>query len=124
MPGLNSDDSIRETESLLRSECNIGSRSFKIDLVRFPNGGFIGISEGIESRIGAISVCVKTNQGVTSTSLLPDRRSGIFAQMVGELIAEKTSGIAIISLYIKDEIDPVITKTLLSEVRTLTDKKD
>src|SRR5487761_218342 len=117
-------DSELHSGRFLSSECRIGSRSFSVELLKFSNGGFVGISESQDARIGAISVCVKTNQGVTSTNLVPDRRGGIFAQMVGELVAERTSGMAVVSLYLKEEIDPSITKTLLSEVRTLSAKKD
>ncbi|MGI0078790.1 MAG: hypothetical protein ACRECH_04130 [Nitrososphaerales archaeon] len=117
-------ESKADSNRFLSSQCRIGSRSFNVEILKFNNGGFVDISEGHDARIGAISVCVKTNQGVVSTNLVPDRRGGIFAQMVGELVAERTSGMAIVSLYIKEEIDPNITKTLLNEVRTLSGKKD
>ncbi len=124
MMSKDADASRLDAARFYSSQCRIGNRTFNVEILRFSNGGFVDISEGQDARIGAISVCVKTNQGVTSTNLVPDRRGGIFAQMVGELVAERTSGMAVVSLYLKEEIDPSITKTLLSEVRTLSAKKD
>ncbi len=109
---------------LLSSKCVIDNRLFSVDLLKFSNGGIVDISEGKDSRIGAITVCIKGNQGVSSSSLLPDKRGSIFAEMVGELIAEKTSGIAIVSLYLKEYVDMNATKTLLNEVRELVNRKD
>ncbi len=119
-----SDSSEARPSRFFSSKCAIGSRTFNIDFLKFSNGGIVDISEGKDSKIGAITVCIKGSQGVSSSSLLPDRRGGIFAEMVGELVAEKTSGIAIVSLYLKEDIDTNTTKTLLNEVTVLVNRKD
>ena len=83
------------------------------------NGCFASISEDQGPRIGAISVAVKTGERVTTSSLLPESRGRIFAGMIGELLASKTKGIAVISLYLREELDPVMMKTLINEVQSL-----
>ena len=42
--------------------------------------------------------------------------------MVGELLAEKLGGIAVVSLYLREEIDSDTMKTLINEVRKLVAK--
>ena len=39
--------------------------------------------------------------------------------MVGEMLAEKLGGISVVSLYLREEIDPETMKTLINEVRKL-----
>jgi hypothetical protein len=120
----NSDGVDAQSKKLYSSKSIIGSRLFNIDVMKFTNGGFVDISEGKDSRIGAITMCIKGNHGVSSSTLLPEKRGSIFAEMVGELVAEKTSGIAIVSLYVKEDLDTNSTKTLLNEVRSLLNRKD
>jgi len=113
-----SDSSGRHVSS--RSE--IEGRVFTLDLLRFSNGSFANISEDPVARIGAISISIRTQQGVNSSTLIPDRRGSIFSGMIGELIAEKTKGIAVVSLYLREEVDPQIMKILLNEISKLLDQ--
>ena len=70
--------------------------------------------------MGAISISVVgEKKTVLSSSLIPDRRGGMLASMLGETLAGNYGGIATISLYITDEVDAEIMKTLISEVRKL-----
>lgn len=66
-----------------------------------------------------IALSIKSEQGLNSSTLIPDRRGGIFSQMVGEMVSEKTGGIAVISLYLREEIDSAVMKSLINEVGKL-----
>jgi hypothetical protein len=99
--------------------CEIEGRKFAIELLSMSNGCFVSISEGSSPRMGAISLCVKTERGVSSSTLIPDRRGGIFAGMVGELLAERCKGIVVTSLHLREELSVSHMKTLLNQVGDL-----
>ncbi len=108
---------------LLASETNIGGRVFVIEILPMANGCFAGISEDHVSKIGAITVAVKTGERSSSSALIPESKGGIFAGMIGEMLADKLKGIAVVSLYLREELDSPTMKTLINEVRNLV-KKD
>ncbi len=69
--------------------------------------------------MGAITVAVKTGERSTSSRLIPESKGAIFAGTVGEMLAEKLGGIAVVSLYLREELDSASMKTLINEVRKL-----
>jgi hypothetical protein len=119
-------DSNNETETSKRFrsvKCNANGRIFVIEVLLFRNGCFIAMSEDQNPRIGAITLSVKTdNRTPSSSSILPERKGSLFAGMVGELLAEKLGGMAVVSLYLREEIDPEIMKKLINEVKKLLSK--
>jgi hypothetical protein len=87
------------------------------------NGCFASLSEDNAPRMGGITITVKSERGgASSSSLIPERKGSLFASMVGELLAEKLGGIAVVSLYLREEIDSNTMKTLINEVRKLVAK--
>ncbi len=92
-----------------------------IDLLFMSNGCFVSISEDVNSKMGAITLSIKSENRVSSSALIPNRRGSIFAGMVGESLAEKMRGIVVTSLYLREELDPESMKTLLNEVRKLAE---
>lgn len=107
---------------LVSGKYEINGRVFVVDLLVFANGCFASISEDQNRKLGAVTVSVKAAQRSVSSSLIPESKGSIFAKMVGELLAEKLKGIALISLYIREEMGIETMKTLINEVRTLVDK--
>ena len=105
---------------LKSSRCNISGREFVIEMLMMTNGCFGSITEDRAPKIGAISISVKTeHKSVHSSSLIPDRRASLLGGMIGELLASKLGGIAVTSLYVREEIDAESMKTLINEVRKL-----
>lgn len=104
---------------LLSSESNIGGRIFEVEILVLSNGCFASITEDKAARMGAITVAVKTGERFASSNLIPESKGAIFAGMVGEMLAEKLRGIAVISLYLREELDAASMKTLINEVRKL-----
>ena len=107
---------------LLSSKCNIRGRIYVIDLLQFANGCFASISEDQNAKMGAITVSIKSGERATSSSLIPESKGSIFAGMIGELLADKLHGIAVVSLYLREELDTDSMKTLINEVRKLLNK--
>jgi hypothetical protein len=107
---------------LLSSECDVGGRVFQIDLLILSNGCFANISEGRSARMGAITVAIKTGERFASSALIPESKGAIFAGMVGEMVSGKLHGIAVVSLYLREELDTSSMKTLINEVRNLLNK--
>src|SRR5579863_6181450 len=93
---------------LFSSQSQIDGRIFTIDLLKFANGCFANVSEDAKPKIGAATISIRSQQGVNSSTLIPDARGSLFSRTLGELIAEKTQGIAIVSLHLREEIDSSI----------------
>ena len=101
---------------------NIKGRIFVVDLLEFANGCFASISEDRAPKIGAITVSIKTAERAASSSLIPESKGSIFAKMIGELLADRFRGIAVVSLYLREELDTDSMKTLINETRKLLNK--
>lgn len=110
------------SRNLLSTKCDIRGRIYVIDLLQFVNGCFASISEDQNAKMGAITVSIKTGERATSSSLIPESKGSIFAGMIGELLADKLHGIAVVSLYLREELDAESMKTLINEVRKLLNK--
>ncbi len=108
-----------EKKRLLSAECNVGGRIFEVELLVLSNGCFSSITEDRVPRMGAITVAVRTGERSASSALIPESKGSIFAGMVGEMLAEKLRGIAVVSLYLREELDAASMKTLINEVRKL-----
>jgi len=119
---MSEDATSSNRERLFSQSYNVTGRVFVIELLRMHNGCFASISEDNAPRMGGISLTVKSERGASSSSLIPERKGSLFASMVGELLAEKLGGIAVISLYLREEIDADTMKTLINEVRKLVAK--
>lgn len=109
---------------LVSSHREIQGRAFEIHILRMSNGSFVSITEDRTPRLGPITLCIKSERGFSSSSLIPDRRGSIFSSMIGELVAEETGGIAVISLFLREEIDTASMKTLINEVERILSKED
>jgi len=108
-----------ERKRLLSVECNVGGRVFEVEILFLSNGCFASITEDKTPKMGAISVAVRTGERSSSSALIPESKGMIFAGMVGEMLAEKLHGIAVVSLYLREELDTNSMKTLINEVRKL-----
>ena len=112
-----------EDRRILSQSYDVRGRVFVVEVLRMHNGCFASISEDSAPRMGGITLTIKSERGtVSSSSLIPERKGSLFASMVGELLAEKLGGIAVVSLYLREEIDTDSMKTLINEVRKLVAK--
>lgn len=97
----------------------ISGRDFHVSFNRLLNGGFISITEGSEPRFGAIVLALKSIGRVNSSVIIPEKHSSIISIMLAELLAKELDGIALLSIFLKDEVDSQVAKVLFSEIRNL-----
>ncbi len=113
----------------LHKELSVGGRYFFIRIQRFGNGMFVSIYEG-EAKIGSLIVSMISQSGappITTTIISPvNQNSLFFMRMTAEQVSTRISGIAIVSIYIKNEIDMPMSKVLLDAIVEMItyDKKD
>ena len=123
MSRIGSNDSVPERRLFSQSH-NVRGRIFITEVLKMHNGCFASISEDSSPRLGGITLTIKSDKRSASTSsLIPERKGSLFAGMVGELLAEKLGGIAVVSLYLREEIDADTMKILINEVRKLVAKE-
>lgn len=102
-----------------QKKLNLDGRSFFVQTQRFDNGMFVSVSEGV-SKIGSLTVSLVSQAGVTpvTTTIIPPRNqdSAFFMRMVAEQVSTRISGIALVSVHIRDELKISISKILLGEI--------
>lgn len=88
-----------------------------MQLLKFSNGCFLSISEDGVSRLGSIVMAIKVGERVESKVLIPSKYGGVFLNILGELVANVTNGIALISYYASKDLDSNSMRMLLSEIK-------
>lgn len=87
---------------------------------RFDNGVFVSVSEGDSKKIGSLSVSLVSQAGATpvTTTIIPPRNqdSAFFIRMAAEQLSTRTSGIAVVSIHIKNELKISKSKALLEAI--------
>ena len=94
---------------------SLESRNFSLSIQKFNNGCFISVSEG-ENRIGSIVASLATGPNPVTTTVIPSRTESLFLKLVSERISSRMRGIALVSAYIKKELEPDTAKGLMSEL--------
>jgi hypothetical protein len=106
-------------EPLTTRHVTIDDRDFLIQVLRLANGRFVTVSEGAKNRIGGLILSLRTGERATTSTLIPGKFGGIFASMIAELVAARTNGIAIVSLYLVSDLPTTATRQLFGEVEQL-----
>ena len=94
---------------------SLESRNFSLIVQKFENGYFISVSEE-EKRIGSIVASLATGPNPVTTTVIPSRIESLFLKLVSERISTRIRGIALVSAYIKKELEPDTVKGLMSEL--------
>jgi hypothetical protein len=92
-------------------------RGFKMRLVRFSNGCFFSLSEGSNEKIGSLMLSLIIHGRAEHTIIIPERRAGVFLQIVSDTIANITQGLTIVSIYLLNEVDTELAKGLLKDIK-------
>lgn len=98
---------------------SILGRNFKIRLLGFTNGCFLVVSEGVEERLGSLTLSIKIQDKVEHTVVIPERWAGVFSSILADMVANFTQGITVVSLYLLSGVDVELARELLEEVRSL-----
>ena len=98
----------------------LGGHTFSLQILKFENGSFVSLSEGAD-KIGSMVVSLNIGQNPVTTTVIPSKTESVFPKLIAEKISYKMNGIAIISTYIKKEIDSETAKVLMTEIMDMID---
>ena len=84
-------------------------------VLKFENGNFISVSEGVE-KLGSMVVSLSTGSTPVTTTVIPARTDSLFLKLTAERISTSTKGIAIVSAFIEKELNPEIAKVIMSNI--------
>ena len=84
-------------------------------VLKFENGNFISVSEGVE-KLGSMVVSLSTGSTPVTTTVIPARTDSLFLKLTAERISTSTKGIAIVSAFIEKELNPETAKVIMSNI--------
>lgn len=94
---------------------SVGGRSFSLRILGFDNGYFVSVSEG-NDKIGSTVVSLATGPTPVTTTIIPSKTESLFLKLTAEKISTKMKGIAMVSAFVKEELEPETTKDIMKEV--------
>ena len=100
---------------------HLEDRNFSLIVQTFDNGCFISLSED-NMKIGSLVVSLSNKSNSVTTTVIPSKSESLFIKLIAERISAKIDGIAIVSLFLKKEIEPNTAKALMSEIIKLIEK--
>jgi len=106
-------------KNCIQEKIDVNGRKFNISKLSTINGCFLIISEGDELRIGAISIAVKMGERSVATNIIPSKIKDVLPNLIAEAVSKWVNGVALVSTYIRSEVDGEIVKKLLTAVKSL-----
>ena len=126
---MNSIKSIRLVWKLLNSLngflnkiVKLENRTFSLRTQKFENGFFISVSED-KDKIGSMTISLATGPTPTTTTIIPSKNESLFLRLISERISTKMKGIALVSIFVKNELEPSTAKALMSEVMEMIENE-
>ena len=126
---INSNKSIRLVCNLLASSngfvnkiIKLENRNFSLRIQKFENGYFVSVSED-NDKIGSMTVSLATGPTPTTTTIVPSRNESLFLRLVSERISTRMKGIALVSIFVKNELEPSTAKALMSEIMEMIENE-
>ena len=126
---MNSIKSIRLVWKLLNSSngflnkiVKLENRTFSLRTQKFENGFFISVSED-KDKIGSMTISLATGPTPTTTTIIPSKNESLFLRLISERISTRMKGIALVSIFVKNELEPSTAKALMSEVMEMIENE-
>ena len=126
---MNSIKSIRLVWKLLNSLngflnkiVKLENRTSSLRTQKFENGFFISVSED-KDKIGSMTISLATGPTPTTTTIIPSKNESLFLRLISERISTKMKGIALVSIFVKNELEPSTAKALMSEVMEMIENE-
>lgn len=94
---------------------DVEGRTFSLRILGFTNGYFVSITEGDE-KLGSMVVSLSTGPTPITTTVIPSKNESLFLKLTAERISTKTKGIAIVSAFVQNELEPNTAKAIMSEI--------
>ena len=101
---------------------NLESRNFSLKIQKFENGYFVSVSEN-NDKIGSMTISMATGPTPTTTTIIPSRNESLFLRLVSERISTRVKGIALVSIFVKNELEPSTAKALMSEIMEMIENE-
>ena len=98
------------------------NRNFSLRTQKFENGYFVSFSED-NDKIGSMTVSLATGPTPTTTTIVPSRNESLFLRLVSERISTRMKGIALVSIFVKNELEPSTAKALMSEIMEMIENE-
>ena len=98
------------------------NRTFSLRTQKFENGFFISVSED-NDKIGSMTISLATGPTPTTTTIIPSKNESLFLRLISERISTKMKGIALVSIFVKNELEPSTAKALMSEVMEMIENE-
>jgi len=99
----------------LKKNLDVNNRHFILLVLKFENGNFVSVSEGVE-KLGSMVVSLSTGPTPVTTTVIPARTDSLFLKLTAERISTSTKGIAIVSAFIEKELNPETAKAIMSNI--------
>ncbi|MFB5608799.1 MAG: proteasome assembly chaperone 4 [Nitrosarchaeum sp.] len=94
---------------------NLETRSFSLKIVKFDNGYFVSVTEGTD-KLGSMVVSLSTGPTPITTTIIPSHSESLFLKLIAERISTRMKGIAVVSAFVKKELDPNTAKAIMTEI--------
>ena len=98
------------------------NRNFSLNTQKFENGYFVSVSEDYD-KIGSMTVSLAIGPTPTATTIVPSRNESLFLRLVSERISTRVKGIALVSIFVKNELEPRTAKALMSEIMEMIENE-
>ena len=108
------------TLGFLKKTVDVDQRHFFLAVLKFENGNFISISEGLE-KLGSMVVSLSTGPAPVTTTVIPAKTGSLFLKLIAERISTSIKGIAIVSTFVQKELEPETAKVLIREIMEMTE---
>ena len=94
---------------------DVEGRTFSLRILEFDNGYFVSVSEGNE-KLGSMVASLSAGPNPITTTIIPAKSESLFLKLMAERISFKVKGIAIVSAFVQNDLDPNTAKAIMSEV--------
>ena len=101
---------------------NLESRSFSLKIQKFENGYFISVTEG-SNKLGSMVVSLATGPTPITTTIIPSRSESLFLKLISERISTRMRGIALVSAFIQNPLEPNTAKALMFEIMEMIENE-
>ena len=101
----------------INSSFEFENRPFILDVVYFSNGLFITLTEGTVNTFGSLSISIKTDTQINTNTIIPSKYSPIFCQLISEMSCNLSKGIAVVSVYLANDLTPDMANKILEKIK-------
>jgi len=102
-------------------QITISGRNFILEVLMFSNGCLVVVSEGRDSKLGALSLSLKGERSISRPStIIPGRpKESPIADILAEALTTVTTGILMVSYFAEKELLGGDLRKMVDQLRSL-----